>query len=96
MKALPLVSRFPEKYQNHVIIPGPFHTEMNYIGMLTNEKERDSGHAEILLEADLAEKGCLKNILQGKAFVKAIFNVKTTVEALDQLLIDVFVEQTNT
>ena len=63
IKALPLVSRFPEKYQNHIIIPGPFHTEMNYIGMLTNEKERDSGHAEILLEADLAEKGCLKSIL---------------------------------
>ena len=76
MKALPLVWKYPERYINHVIIPGPFHTEMNYIGMLTNKKARGSGYAEILLEAGLAEKGCLKNILSGKAFAKAIFNLK--------------------
>ena len=96
MKALTLVWKFPEKYQNHIIIPSPFHTEMNYIGMLANHKAWGSGYAEILLEAGLAEKGCLKNILSGKAFAKAMFNLKATVEALDRLLRDVFVEQTNT
>ena len=96
MKALPLVWKFPEKYQNHIIIPDPFHTEINYIGMLKNHQARSSGYAEILLEAGLAEKGCRKNILSGKAFAKAMFNLKATVEALDRLLIDVFVEQTNT
>ena len=64
--------------------------------MLTNHKTRTSGYAEILLEAGLAEKGYLRNCLSGKAFVKAIFNLKATVEALDRLLIDVFVEQRNT
>ena len=69
---------------------------MNYIGMLTNHKARGSGYAEILLEAGLAKKGCLKNIFPGKALAKTMFNVKVTVAALDRPLIDVFVEQTNT
>ena len=50
----------------------------------------------MLLEAGLAEKGCLKHILFGKAFAKAIFFLKDTVESLDRLLLDVFVEQANT
>ena len=69
---------------------------MNYFGMLANHKAGGSGYAEILLEAGLAEKGCLKNILSGKTFPKAVSNLKATVEALDRLLIDVFVEQANT
>ena len=32
LKAPPLVWKFPEKYQNYIIIPGPFHNEMNSIG----------------------------------------------------------------
>ena len=86
MKALPLVWRHPEKYQKHIIVAGPFHTEMNYIDMLTDHKARGSGYAEILLEAGLAEKGCLKHILSGKAFAKVIFCLTATVEALDRLL----------
>ena len=64
--------------------------------MLTNHKAQGSMYAEILLEAGLTVKGCLKNILSGKAFAKAMFNRRATVEALDRLLIDVIVEQTNT
>ena len=64
--------------------------------MLKNHNARGSWYAEILLEAVLAEKSWLKNILSGKAFAKAMFNMKATVEALDRLVIDVFVEQTNT
>ena len=96
MKALPLVWRHPDKYQKHIIVPGPFHTEMNYIGMLTNHEAWSSRYVEILLEAGLAEKGCLKHILSGKAFAKAIICHKATVEALDRLLFDVFMEQTST
>ena len=96
MKALPLVWDHPDKYQKHIIGPGLFHTEMNYIGMHTDHKARGSTYAEILMEAGLTEKGCLKHILSGKAFAKAIFCLKTTVESLDRLLFDVFVEQANT
>ena len=95
MKALPLVWKYPDTYLKHIIMPGPFHTEMNYIGMLTNHQARGYGYAEILLEAGLAEKGCLKHVFSGKAFAKAMFNLKATVEALERLLLDEFVEQTN-
>ena len=94
MKALSSVWRHPNKYLKHIIVPGPFHKEMNYIGMLTNHKVRGSRYAEMLLEAGLPEKGCLKHILSGKAFAKAIFCLKATAEALDRFLFDVFVEQT--
>ena len=72
IKALPMVWKFPKKSQNHIIIRDPCHTKMNYIGMLTNHKAWGYGYAEFLLETDLAENGCLKNILSGKAFAKAI------------------------
>ena len=96
MKALALVFQFSDKYQNDIVIPGAFHTEMNYIRVLKNHKSWRFVYAEILLEAGLAEKDCLKNILSRKAFAKAMFNLKVTVEALDLLLIVVFVEQRNT
>lgn len=38
MKALPLIWKFPDKYKRYVIIPGPFHTKMNYLGMVTSNK----------------------------------------------------------
>ena len=95
MKGSTFVWRHPDKYQKHIIIPGPFHTETNYIGMLTDHKARGSEYAEILLEAGLAEKGCLKHIISGKAFTKSIFCLKASVESLGWLFFDVFNEQTN-
>ena len=44
----PLPWKFPEKYQNHIIIPGPFHTKMKYIRTLKNHKVCGSGYLEIL------------------------------------------------
>ena len=73
MKALPLVWKYPEKFKEHVIIPGPFHTSMNYIGMIKNHKCRGSGYGEILLEAQLVTNGCLKSVLSRKAHSKALF-----------------------
>ena len=94
MKALPLIWKDPQKYKNHIVIPGPFHTKMNYIKMLTGKKAKGSGYAEILLESRLVEtSGCLKSVLSGKAFSKALFCLKATVEALERLLFDVFVEE---
>ena len=96
MKALPLVWRHPDKYRKHIIVPGPFHTALNYADMLTDHKGQGSEYVEVLLEAGLAEKGCLKHVLSRKAFAKAIFWLKATVKALDRHLFIVFVEQTNT
>ena len=93
MKALPLIWKFPEKYKLHVVTPGQFHTVMNYMGMVTGHKFRGSGYAEILLEADLVTIGCLKSVLSGKAYAKALFCLKTVCEALEWLLMEKFEQE---
>ena len=93
MKALPLIWKFPEKYKLHVVTPGQFHTVMNYMGMVTGHKFRGSGYAEILLEADLVTSGCLKSVLSGKAYAKALFCLKTVCEALEWLLMEKFEQE---
>ena len=39
MKALPIIWRWPDEFANHVIMIGPFHTSMNFIGMLDVAQE---------------------------------------------------------
>lgn len=38
MKALPIIWRWPDEFASHVVMIGPFHTSMNYMGMLTGHK----------------------------------------------------------
>jgi len=92
MKALPLIWKFPDVYKKHVIIPGPFHTGMNYMGMVTGNKCRGSGYSEILIEAGLVATCCLSGVLKGKAYAKALFYLKTVSEAMQRLLFDRFAE----
>ncbi len=93
MKAMPLIWKFTARFKDHVVIPGPFHTSMNYIGMITNHKCRGAGYAEVLLEAKLVPSGCLKSVLSGKAYAKALFCLKTVCEALERLLLEVFIDE---
>ena len=86
MKALPLLWKYPERYKHHVITPGPFHTGMNFIGMLTYHKCQGSGYQDILLESGLVTSGSLCSVLKGKAYNKALFCLKTVVEALESLV----------
>ena len=95
MKALPIIWKFPEEYKNHVVTLGPFHTVMNYIGMLTSHKCMGSGYSEILLESGLVTSGCFKSVLKDKAYAKALFCYKTVSEAMEQLLIECFSEEEN-
>ena len=95
MKALPLVWKFPDEYKRHIIIPGPFHTGMNYMGMVTGNKCRGSGYSEILIEAELVTTGCLSSVLKGKAYAKALFCLKTVSEAMQRLLFERFAEEEN-
>lgn len=92
MKALPLVWKHPDMFKDHTILPGPFHIRMNYIRMITDHKCRGSGYAEIILEAQLVTGGCLKSVLSVKAYAMALFCLKTVCEALERLLLEVFIE----
>ena len=93
MKALPFIWKFPDEYKKYVVTPGPFHTGMNYIGMVTGHKCRGSGYSEILIEAELITSGCLGSVLRGKAYAKALFSLKTVSEAMEHLLIERFTEE---
>ncbi|XP_069107841.1 uncharacterized protein [Argopecten irradians] len=93
MKALPLLWKFPDRYSNHLVLIGQFYTAMNYMGMLTNHKCRGSGYSEILLEAQLVTSGCLKSVLSGKAYAKALFCLKTVCESLERLLLERFIQE---
>ena len=73
MKALPLIWTLPDKFKERVVILSPFHTKMNFIGIVTNHNMRGSGYAEITDEAQLDTKGCINNVLNVKAFAKALF-----------------------
>ena len=95
LKELPIIWRWPEEFANHVVMIGPFHTSMNYIGMFTGHKMRGSGYAEILLEAQLVTSGSLKGVLSGKAYAKSLFCLKTTCEAMERLLMERFTEEEN-
>lgn len=51
MTALPLIWKLPDEYKKHVVIPGPFHIGMNYMGIVTGNKCLGSGYSEVLIEA---------------------------------------------
>ena len=92
MTALPYVWRFPGRYQKHVITPGPFHTGMDYIGMITAYQCICSGYSEILIEAQLVNNGCLYTVLKGKAYSNAL--LKTRCDAMiERLLYRSFLEE---
>ena len=95
MKALPIIWRWPNEFAKHVTLSGPFHTSMNYIGMLTNHKMLGSGYKEILFEAQLVTSGSMKGVLTGKAYAKALFCLKAVCEAMERLLIERFCEEEN-
>lgn len=57
--------------------------------MFTKKKARGSGYAEILIEATLVITGTLVIAISGKAYSKALFNLKA-VESHERLFFKVF------
>ena len=72
MKALPHIWTFSEQYKDHIFLIGQFHTSMNYLNML-GHKLSGSGYSEIMIEADLVTSGCLRGVLNRKAYLKNLF-----------------------
>ena len=71
------------------IFPGPFYIKVSFIGMFTKKKARGSGYAEILIETTLLITETLVIVISGKAYSKALFNLKA-VESHERLLFKVF------
>ena len=93
MKALPIIWRWPKEFERHIILIGPFHTAMNYIGMVVGHKMKGSGYEDIIVEAELVSSGSLKGVLSGKGYAKSLFCLKVVTEALERLLIQVFLDE---
>ena len=60
---------------------------MNYLNMI------GSGYSEILIEVDLVTSGCLRGVLNGKAYAKSLFCTKTVSEAMECQLMEQFMEE---
>ena len=95
MKALPLIWSDAKRYKMHIILIGAFHIILNYLNMI-GHKMSGSGYSEILLESALVTSGCLRGVLTGKAYAKAMYCLKATSEAMERLLIQQFIEETHT
>ena len=95
MKALPLIWSDAERYKTHIILIGAFHIILNYLNMI-GHKMSGSGYSEILLESALVTSGCLRGVLTGKAYAKAMYCLKATSEAMERLLLQQFIEETHT
>lgn len=95
MKVMPIIWKSPESYKDHIVLIGQFHTAMNYINMLLGHNMLGSGFQEILIESQLVTTGCLRGVLNGKAYAKSLFCIKTVCEAMERLLIDRFAEEEN-
>ena len=76
MEVLLLAWKYHDTYHKDIILPGPFHTKMNHIGMLTNHKAKGSWYPEIFLKAVLVEKVYVKSVFSINAFTKALFDLK--------------------
>lgn len=89
MKAYPLIWKFPEKYKNHIVMIGSFHAASAYLKMI-GKKMDGSGLSDILLEAGLITSGSLTAVLARKQYNRAMICHKTTLEALERLLLQVY------
>ncbi|CAM4556106.1 unnamed protein product [Leuciscus chuanchicus] len=79
MRALPLLWKFREKYKHHLVLPGQFHTAMNYLGMITNHNYHGSGSA--------GHKWLPEECAKRRGISKALLCLKTVCEALEWLLL---------
>ena len=76
MKILPMIWKDPEMYSKEISPIGGFHLGMRFIGKLCAVKMKGSGYMEILLEAGLVTGGCMKNVENGTAYSKTLYDLK--------------------
>ena len=89
MKAYPLLFNDPEKYKDHIVLIGSFHTTMAYLKM-SGKKMTGSGFEDILIEAELISSGSLKGVMNGKHFERSMHCHKIMYESLHRLLLKKF------
>ena len=65
MKAYPLIWKFPERYERHIVLIGTFHLTMAYYKMI-GKKMDGSGFSDVLMESGLISSGSLQGVVSEK------------------------------
>ena len=91
MKAYPLLWKFPERFDRHVVLIGTFHLIMGYYKML-GKKMDGSGLSDVLLEANLISSGSLQGVLAGKHYDRATNCHKVVLESMHRLLMQEYLQ----
>jgi hypothetical protein len=90
MKAYLIVWRNKERFKDHIIMVGSFHTLHAYFKVI-GKKMDCSGLADILIEAGLITPGSVHGVLRGKNYSRAMNCHLTVLEALERLLYQVLI-----
>jgi hypothetical protein len=81
----------PEKYDKVIIHLGGFHTMCAYMAAL-GKLMAGSGFEELLIESGICASGSINQVLSGKHFNRAIRVHQHMLDAVNRLILDVFVE----
>ena len=79
-------------YLHFIIMPGPFHFNKTYIKDIF-KKLKGSGIIDIITESSLNELHSINGILSATLYSKSLYTIKVLAEALERLLLDIFVAQ---
>lgn len=78
-----------DKFSTVVLNLGPFHIMCSYMGAL-GKMMAGSGFEEILLQSNLCASGSIDQVMTGKHYNRAIRVHQRMLEAVEQILIEVF------
>lgn len=92
MKAYPLIWAAEKRYEKHIVMIGTFHLVCAYLKML-GKKMEGTGFSDILIEAGLISSGSLNGVISAKNYSRSLHCHKTALEALERLILSVFLEK---
>ena len=81
----------PQRFQNVFIHLGPFHIMCSYMGCV-GKMMIGSGWEELILDADICSSGSLSKVISGKHYNRALRVHVTMLDALERLLLKVFLQ----
>ena len=88
-KAFEIVWSNPERFGNIIIRLGAFHPACTFIGAV-GKHMKGSGLEDVMVESGVCASGSVEKVLAGKHYNRATYVLRTSVEALERLLLASF------
>ena len=92
MKAYPLVWNNPYRYKKYILLIGTFHLICAFFHEI-GKKMNSCGFSAVMLEAELVKSRTVHGVMGGKNYSRAMVCHKTMLEALERLLLTLFLQQ---